>query len=154
MDIIVTTPKSQMANAAQEAADAIRAGGGEYFRRFHTPIRIDRGDRVYYVEDGFVRGFAVVHYTRWVKERKVCETTGRLWQPGFFVFMRADSWQWIEPISMRGFQGWRVAHDPTRGRELLRVVDQYYQVKIVGGWKDPKPEAVAMGKLFSAGRGE
>lgn len=28
MNIIVTTPKSQIANAAQEAKDAIRAGGG------------------------------------------------------------------------------------------------------------------------------
>jgi len=37
MDIIVTTPKSQMANAAQEAADCIENGGGEYFRRADRP---------------------------------------------------------------------------------------------------------------------
>ncbi|MDI9588943.1 MAG: hypothetical protein QM234_08340 [Acidobacteriota bacterium] len=32
MDIIVTTPKSQMANAAQEAADCVADGGGDDMR--------------------------------------------------------------------------------------------------------------------------
>ena len=52
-DIIVTTPKSEIANAAREAEDVKRAGGGMYFRRFPPSMSPDvrPGDRVYYVDD-------------------------------------------------------------------------------------------------------
>ena len=125
MDIIVTTPKSQIANAAQEAADCIKAGGGEYFRKLPRTCYVTRGDRVYYVEDGYVRGFAVVSRIEW--GNRLCETTGRHWPDGMYVVMDATSWQWIEPIPMRGFQSYHHA-DFKPG-----------QVRVVGGWMDPRP---------------
>jgi hypothetical protein len=110
MDIIVTTPKSQMANAAQEAADVIADGGGEYFRRFpHSQApKVKPGDRVYYVENGWITGYAVVTRTDDPRHTGVtCDTTMRTWPPGFYVFMDATTWRWIRPIPMKGFQGFR-----------------------------------------------
>ena len=60
-DIIVTTPKSEMDNAAKEAADCIRSGGGYYFRRLPTlPKEFGLGSKVFYVENGYIRGYAIV----------------------------------------------------------------------------------------------
>ena len=129
MDIIVTTPKSRMKEAAAEAEACIKAGGGRYFRRFsfdHRP-NVEPGDRVFYVEDGFVRGFAVVDAIRKITRMIRCNTTGRVYAAGFYVFMSADSWRWIKPIPMRGFQGYR--YKPPRLRH-----------HVIGGWRDPKPE--------------
>ena len=149
MDIIVTTPKSEMANAAREAADCIAAGGGEYFRRFplvRTP-KVTPADRVYYVEDGYVRGFAVISRLSYESGMN-CDTTGRRWARGWYVFMDANSWKWIRPIPMRGFQGFRYA-----GRVQISQTDgvgcpgdckilvgaNWQIVHVVGGWVDPKP---------------
>ena len=124
MDIVVTTPKSEMLNAAAEAAQCLRDEGGYYFRAFQRlPTNVQSGCRVYYVENGAVRGFALVE--RIEAGRFKCETTGRCWS-GWNLLMRADSWKWIEPIPMRGFQGWRYWDGPA-------------QPKVIGGWKEPKP---------------
>lgn len=149
MDIIVTTPKAQMAAAAKEAADCILNGGGEYFRRFHSrtyPTDMHVGDRVYYVEDGYIRGFAVVKHMLHSPEGRTCDTTGRVWSQGFFVFMDSASWQWIKPIPMKGFQGFRYVYYGEAQRVTLEKADingwrQFAPVIVVGGWKDPKPEA-------------
>lgn len=128
-DIIVTTPKSQMEVAAQEAQDCITAGGGCYFRDFghNRPRKLNKGDRVFYVEDGFIRGFAVV---RDIIQAGliVCQTTGNEWY-GCKVIMRAESWRWIKPIPMKGFRGYRYFEPPAN-------------MEIVGGWLDSKPEMV------------
>ena len=148
MDIIVTTPKSEMAAAAQEVADCIAAAGGEYFRRFprSQAPKVATGDRVYYVEDGYIRGFALVSR---VEDRPhagvTCDTTRRPWLPGFYVFMDAASWQWIRPIPMRGFQGWRHLQYRYVGDLQLRLVldGEVHVIDVVGGWRDPRPEVGA-----------
>ncbi len=132
-DLLVTTPKSRMAEAAQEAEDAKQYGGDTLYFRFFgqhsAPKNVKPGDRIYYVEDGFVRGFAVVESWAW-KTGQDCDTTGRRYTTGFYAFMRADSWQWIKPVAMTGFQGWRYA--------AYHLHDS--RVEIVGGWLDQKPE--------------
>ena len=132
MDIIVTTPKREMANAAREAEDCRRAGGGEYFRRFpqnHAP-HIVPGGRVFYVEDGYIRGSAEVVRVHATNGRMPCATTGRLWPAGFYVFLDAKTWQWIRPIPMKGFRG------------FCYTIRMFGHVKplILGGWLDPKPK--------------
>jgi hypothetical protein len=128
-DIIVTTPKTEMANSAREAQDCIQAGGGFYFRRFCVkPAGVKVGDRVFYVEDGYIRGYAVV-CDIFYSNGMTCDTTGRKWPYGWYLKMRADSWKWIEPIAMNGFRGWRHMVKPER----IPVIE-------VGGWLDPKPE--------------
>jgi len=151
MDIIVTTPKSEMRNAAKEAADAIAAGGGEYFRRFslhHYPGLLNVGDRVYYVEDGYVRGFALVREIVKRDTSMRCDTTGIVWPPGVYVFMRADSWQWIKPIPMKGFQGFCYAvkqplfdckdGKATQYDALMAGNKIIGKIEITGGWRDKK----------------
>lgn len=128
VDIIVTTPKSQMQAAAREADDVKRAGGGYYFRRFSAPIRnLGPGSRVYYVEDGYVRGYAKVVHTDYFAHGRVCATTGRWWEPGFYITMDATTWAWVNPYPMVGFQGWRLA---------LPVIQN---LPVIGDWLDTKP---------------
>jgi hypothetical protein len=130
-DILVTTPKGEMGNAAREAADCIAAGGGRYFRRFGSgyPEWLHEGDRVFYVEDGAIRGFAVVCEILVVVMGLKCDTTGRQWGPGVYYFMQAASWHWIKPIPYAGFQGYR----PWK----KHLGDT--PVEIIGGWRDPRP---------------
>lgn len=129
MDIVVTTPKSEMANADKEAENCIKDGGGYYFRVFNTiPCKIKPGEKVWYVEDGYVRGYAIVDRIEPALKVRTCSTTGKPYRAfGYTVFMRADSWIWTSLHKMKGFQGYRRAI----GLENL---------KPVGGWKDPKPQ--------------
>ena len=126
---IVTTPKSEMANSAAEAAQCIKDGGGYYFRRTIPFLRPVVGERIYYVEDGYIRGFAIVSNIVEGDSPFICHTTGRSWGRGRFAAMPSETWNWIKPIPMRGFQGWR-----------RMPADIAAQVEIVGGWLDPKPE--------------
>ena len=125
-DIIVTTPKKQMGNAAMEAEQA-KKHGGYYFRRLSSrPKKIQKGSRVFYVEDGYVRGFGKACRIDTLSEGEHCDASGKVWAPGVYVYMRADSWKWIEPIPMKGFQGFRHAGG--------------IKFNVVGDWMDPKPE--------------
>jgi len=125
-DIVVTTPKSEISTAAKEAADCIRNGGGYYFRRLPSmPHQFGAGSKVFYVEDGYVRGYGLVCEAGGSTEGWVCQTTTHYWPPGNYAVMPAQSWTWIKPIPMRGFQRWRYFSRPAEE---------------VGGWLDPKPE--------------
>ncbi len=127
-DILVTTPKSEMQSAKSEAEQCLKNGGGFYFRHFSTcPKQLEVGSKIFYVEDGHIRGFGVVDKIE--HGPKVCETTGKSWGDGICAMMLAESWKWIKPIAMKGFQGYR-----------------YYdgsEAEIVGDWKSPKPDVVS-----------
>lgn len=130
LNIIVTTPRQLMAEAAQEAEDCKRWGGGRYFRCLGPSgagCNVGPGDKMFYVEDGFIRGYAVVDQVFFAKEMR-CDTSDRRFGPGWYVFADATTWKWIVPIQFRGFQGWR--YFPEHLKPL---------VKVVGGWLDPKP---------------
>ena len=124
-NFVVTTPKSEMLNAAREAEACRQAGGGFYFRVFRNcrPDGLDRGSKIFYVEDGYVRGFAVISDI--TRRNFTCEVTGQPSGFGWYAIMPADSWRWIKPIPMKGFQGWR-----------------YWGgvFEVIGAWLDPKPE--------------
>jgi hypothetical protein len=113
MDIIVTTPKSQRQKARQEAADIKKAGEGYYFRFLgqYKPKNADIGDKVFYIDDGFVRGFATItNLTE--SDGETCMTSGEVWPAGWYAIMDATTWTWITPIAMKGFQGWRYFSAP------------------------------------------
>lgn len=137
-DIVVTTPKNQMKNAAQEAQDCLDAGGGWYFRRLYSHRSnwvpsLRKGERVWYVEDGYLRGYCKVDHLKMVTKPIQCDTTGIVYQPGFYVIMRADSWKWVHPVPYRGFQGWRYFNPFTHLGEPLSGQWE------VGDWKSPRP---------------
>lgn len=126
-DIVVTTPKTMAEVAAEEARQCIESGGGFYFRTFRNkPKELGCGSRIYYVENNYVRGFGTVKEI--VDGNIECETTGKDWGGGYHAILPAESWQWIKPIQMKGFQGWRYFK-----------VDRK-QVKLIGEWLDPKPK--------------
>jgi hypothetical protein len=127
MDIIVTTPKGEIKNAAEEAKRALDGMVSHYFRKLSTyPSKLIVGDKVFYVENGFIRGFAIVEGIANSKG-EACDTTKKNWSDGVYVWMRCNTWQWIDPIPMKGFQGFKYAYPR-------------FDYKIVGDWKDPKPK--------------
>lgn len=123
-DIIVTTPKNKIAIAEEEAHQCIEAGGGFYFRTFrNTPRHLGVSSRIFYVEDGYVRGFGTVSEIK--NGDMQCGTTGYDWGDGTHAIMQAEGWKWIKPIPMKGFQGWRYFEAKS--------------IKVVGNWLDSKP---------------
>ena len=124
--IIVTTPKSEMENSANEAEECIKNRSGYYFRKLgkNKPHGLAVGSRIYYIEDGYIRGFGEVASI--VKKEPICDVTGRKWDEGWYAIIPACSWKWIKPIPMKGFQGFRYFDDK--------------DVEIIGKWLDPKPK--------------
>lgn len=138
-DIIVTTPKRFLKEARAEAEHAktlFHATGErtQYFRSFPFSLLrwpdLFHGDRIYYVEDGWVRGFLVVDFAQEQVDGQTCGTHGVAWPAGYYAYLWADSWKWIVPLPMKGFQGWRWAHRAGVVRE---------SVKVAGDWLDPMP---------------
>lgn len=132
LGLLVTTPKGEMKNAEAEAAQVVAAGGGTYFRYLgRNKPNTAEGDRIYYVEDGAIQGFCVIRkFER--KFNQVCSTTGRRWPNGWYAYMDATSWQWIEPIPYKGFQAWRYFNNDLFGA----------RVKVIGDWKMTKHQLV------------
>jgi hypothetical protein len=137
MDIIVTTPKTLRQQAAAEAEAIKLAGGGEYFRRLSSkPYDLRVGDRVWYVEDGYIRGYALVIRLEDRDEPETCLTTGKVHGRGFYVYMDATTWTWVDPVEYTGFQGWR----------YLDLGGNYPSRRVcvdptpVGDWLSPMPE--------------
>ena len=139
MDIIVTTPKTFRDQAAAEAEQMKQQGGGEYFRRLSSkPYKFKVGDKVWYVEDGYIRGYAVSIRIEDRDEPEVCSTTGKIHESGFYIYLDAASWRWIRPVEKKGFQGWSYL-DPVAAK-----LDNYKTENLVGTevgyWLDPMPE--------------
>lgn len=144
VDVAVTTPKGEMETAAKEARWAIRheSANPQYFRVFkNRPVGLRPGSRVYYVEDGYIRGYAVVTSVTDTKTSPRCDATGRAWPPGWVVEMSASSWRWVKPRAYPGFQGHRKFPLPPPRKAQMGWTNEINQTDLVevGGWKDPKP---------------
>lgn len=126
-DILVTTLKSLSNESASEAAKCIREGGGYYFRALSSkPKDAGVGSKVFFVENGYIRGYAVIS-AFYDKCERVCEETGKSWKGKCFVVMPVSSWHWIKPIPHKGFQGFRYFKDSN-------------DLQVIGNWTDPMPE--------------
>jgi hypothetical protein len=138
-NIVVTTPQTHRKRAAQEALDCIGAGGGFYFRRFGGrcfPKRLETGDRVYFVQENYLRGFALVSHFE-VSTGVRCDTSEERYGSGHYVFMDASTWKWVMPTLFKGFQGYRYAET------------RFDLLPILGGWLDPMPSV--QGAVLSQG---
>lgn len=140
MDIIVTTPKGEMAIAAQEAKDALSGKVDFYVRAFgRIPARVNKGDKIFYVEDGYITGYAIVY--GFSQGAVICETTQNEWHGSINIWMECKTWQWIKPIPMKGFQGFRYrvpARYIVAGMRNNKPLS--FDVEVVGNWKDSKPK--------------
>jgi hypothetical protein len=116
MDIIVTTPKSEMENAKREA-EFVERECGSFFRALpQHPKRLGTGDRIYFVEDGFIRGhgtvFSILFRAGDLPVGERCQATGRKWKGKCIVHY--NRWKWLKnPVPMKGFQGFRYMDSPS-----------------------------------------
>ena len=103
MDIVITLPKSfswdEYTKEIQHALD------NEEVLNFKVPYlpKVIKGDKCYVVHQGYVRGFMYIVGTS--TEPFECTTTNRKWK-GNFV-QRSGDFHEIDPIPMKGFQGFR-----------------------------------------------
>ena len=86
------------------------------------------GDRVFFLYGGFIRGFGRTHSVR--RLGRVVSLDGRRFGAGWYLKIFPDSWRWITPLPMRGFQGFRYSK--------LREDE----IEVVGGYLDAQPAEV------------
>ncbi len=104
-DLVITWPKTRPLDSyLEECEKAAEAGFVVNYRVANRPD-VEIGDRCYVVYDGAVRGWQVI-YGCWWRDDVTDPTTGRLMKPGYYV-VRDPAWNPIEPIPMKGFQGFR-----------------------------------------------
>lgn len=125
MDILVTTPKSAGETARQEAEE-IEQYGGYYFRTFHyRPTNLNVGDRIYFVERGYIRGFGIIFAIESINKKAIkCSTTGISWGKLGDTVVKYREWHWLDvPIPHRGFQGFQyVQNNPELSKQLCEMV--------------------------------
>jgi len=74
---------------------------------FDFGAHADRSGRVYIIYDGFVRGYHELKYVIYRDDHEVLSVDGKgYWRAGWYL-VRDPEWHAIEPLPMRGFQGWR-----------------------------------------------
>ena len=102
MDIIITIPKSISWSDYQKELDAAEAGEIMNFKVSNFP-KCEVGDKCYVVYDGYIRGYMFISG---MSEKEFdCTTTGNGWSGKFIE--RTGQFHYIEPIPMKGFQGFR-----------------------------------------------
>lgn len=106
VDIIVTTPKFDATDMKQEVEFAQNNPGSYFVRTLSSrPKHLNVGDKVWYVQNGLITGYAIVSKIDNHSKFK-CEVTGKV-RSGCQVWMKADTWVDVQPRSMKGFQGFR-----------------------------------------------
>ncbi len=107
MDAVVTTPKAEIENARKEGED-IEKNGGHWFRVFKFKPQLERGDKLYFVENGEVTGCGVIFSLEQIDLPEGCDVTGREWGNQGDWVVRYRDWHWLKPRpKMKGFQGLR-----------------------------------------------
>lgn len=107
MDLLVTTPKSEIDNSKKEG-EAVEEEGGYWFRTFRFRPKTELGDKIYFVEDGLIKGYGIVIKVIPSTESLKCDVTGREWgqKKGWAVLY--GNWHWLKiPVPFKGFQGIR-----------------------------------------------
>lgn len=102
-DIIITIPRSISWDEYQKELDAVKDGSSVMnFKVNHFP-KTDIGSRCYLLYDGAIRGWMEI--VGLSEDDFTCSTTGKKWK-GKFI-QRSGPFHKIEPIPMKGFQGFR-----------------------------------------------
>lgn len=103
-DIIITLPRSIPWGIIQKEFKAVENGLPDVIN-FKVPSfpDIKPGERCFVLYDGFVRGYHLVH--RLWEGQFQCDITGLPYK-GKFI-QRTGRFHRIDPIPMRGFQGFR-----------------------------------------------
>uniref|UniRef100_A0A6M3KZ09 Uncharacterized protein n=1 Tax=viral metagenome TaxID=1070528 RepID=A0A6M3KZ09_9ZZZZ len=118
MDIIVTTPKSAHKLAAEEAKFVEQNPDAYWFRTFRGRPNVQIGDKVYYVDNGQIRGYGIVFDIDFGE--LMCESAGRFYNG---IHLKQRKWVWLKkPIPFKGFQGFRYVNRLPELQKKLGVV--------------------------------
>lgn len=111
-DLIITWPKTRSLDSYLEACEAARVHAEVLNFRIHNPpTEWHEGMRVYVVHARAVRGWHQLLDVCRRGYREVRDPGGGWWPPGTYLVRHAE-WHPIEPIPMRGFQGWHYFERP------------------------------------------
>ena len=114
MNILVTTPKSKHKLAEEEAKFVEKNPDAYWFRTIRGKPNVQIGDKVYYVDNGEIRGYGIVFDIE--SGEMECEATGRIYHG---THLKQRKWVWLKTtIPFRGFQGFRYVKD-----ELQKLLD-------------------------------
>lgn len=110
-DLIVTWPKTTpLQDYLDELAHAERDDLVINYRVAHLPrLKLEPGNaaRCYMVYDGQVRGWCQMLGVAWRGPGEVRRVgDSGFWPEGSYI-IRSPTWHPVEPLRMRGFQGWR-----------------------------------------------
>lgn len=107
-DWVITIPKSikwddyrRELTAVENDPEAVMN-----FRVPHRPLQMQPGDRMFVAHDGFVRGWMTISDIVVRSAGFRCTTTDAWWPAGVYV-QRKGRFTYVDPIPMRGFQGYR-----------------------------------------------
>lgn len=108
MDIIVTTPKSEIENCKKEAEALANHPDAYYFRMFKNKPNVNPGDKIFFVENGIITGYGVIFEISQSDTEEHCEITDRYWGKKGYWMIKYRDWTWLDKIiHYRGFQGYR-----------------------------------------------
>lgn len=103
-DLLVTTPKSEIDNSKLEG-ELVEAEGGYWFRTYKFMPKILSGQKIYFVENGFIKGYGIVLEVAPIKSTFIkCDVTERKWFGSWIL--KYNDWHWLKkPVPHKGFQG-------------------------------------------------
>ena len=102
-DIVITLPKTIKWSEYERELEAAKNGRILNFKLPFHPKKCNTGDRCYICHNGCVLGY---HIITGIEEKTfTCLITKKKWS-GIFV-QRTGQFNKIEPIKMKGFQGFR-----------------------------------------------
>jgi len=117
MDILVTTPKSEHETAKEEAEAVTRDPNAFWFRTIRGRPNVRVGDRVYYVDEGMIRGYGIVFD---IEVGDMWDEAHERWWKG--THLKQREWVWLKkPVPFCGFQGFRYADKVLGLKEKLGI---------------------------------
>jgi len=113
----VTTPKSEHETARLEGEAVTDDPNAFWFRSFRGKIKASVGDRVYYVDNGAIRGYGVIFK---IEVGEMWDDAHERWWSGTHLLQR--EWIWLKaPVPYKGFQGFRYVDEKLR--KILDAAD-------------------------------
>lgn len=111
MNLIVTTPKSQIKISNQELKE-VQLYGGYFFRVFRFKPKVNVGERIYEIENGVIVGYGIIIDVSQIYGSMECSTTGRDWGNEGDWVVKYDNWKDLSQlVRMKGIQGIRYTQE-------------------------------------------
>lgn len=123
MNILLTTPIIKK-NIAKIEAENVKKNGGYFFRTFHFQPKCSIGDKIYFVDDGLIKGYGIIFEISQIKDHIKCSTTGiKYGKVGDWV-IKYDNWHWLPiPVQWKGFMGIRYIERIPELADSLKIIE-------------------------------